>query len=222
MLEYLVEPASSYAHMIDQLVLFNVVVVGFWFLLTEAVLFYFLYKYRWVDGQPAQYVTGKEKHLKQWITWPHYLIIFCDIFIVIGAVYVWYHIKQDKPAPDYTVRIVAQQWAWSFVHPGVDGQIDTEDDIHIGDELHIVADQVYHFKLESQDVQHSFSVPAFRLKQDAWPGREITGWFKATKPGEYDIQCAEMCGIGHGLMPAKLYVETPDQHADWVKSQKTI
>ncbi len=221
-IEFFVEPVSTFAWMIDQLVLFNFVVIGFWFILTEGVFFYFVYKYRWRDGTPALYVTGKEKHLKRWVAWPHYLIILCDVFIVAGAIYVWYHIKQDRPEPDYTVRIIAQQWAWSFVHPGADGQLDTDDDIHVGDELHIVANKTYHFKLESRDVQHSFSVPAFRLKQDAWPGREITGWFEATKPGEYDIQCTEMCGIGHGLMPARLYVETPDQHADWVKSQKTI
>ena len=78
--------------------------------------------------------------------------------------------------------------------------------------------KTYHFILTSRDVLHDFSVPAFRLKQDAIPGREITGWFKPTVAGEYDIQCAEICGVGHGLMPARLYVESAENHAAWVNS----
>ncbi len=63
---------------------------------------------------------------------------------------------------------------------------------------------------------HDFSVPVFRLKQDAIPGRVITGWFKPTRPGEYDIQCAEICGIGHGMMGARIFIETPEEHAAWM------
>ena len=63
---------------------------------------------------------------------------------------------------------------------------------------------------------HSFSVPAFRLKQDAVPGRIITGWFEATETGEYDIQCAEICGVGHGVMGAKIIIETPSEHEAWM------
>jgi len=59
-------------------------------------------------------------------------------------------------------------------------------------------------------------VPVFRLKQDAIPGRIIRGWFQATQTGSYDIQCAEICGIGHALMPARIVIETPEQHAAWL------
>jgi len=65
-------------------------------------------------------------------------------------------------------------------------------------------------------VLHSFSIPVFRLKQDAVPGRVITGWFKPTRTGTYDIQCAEMCGAGHGLMPARVIIESADEHAKWM------
>jgi cytochrome c oxidase subunit 2 len=130
---------------------------------------------------------------------------------------VWYVVKQDLPPADQTVRIVAQQWAWSFVQPGADGRIDTPDDIRTVDDLHLQVDRLYHFKLEARDVLHSLSIPAFRLKQDAIPGRVITGWFKPIRTGTYDIQCAEICGIGHGLMPARVVVETPEQHAAWIR-----
>ena len=78
--------------------------------------------------------------------------------------------------------------------------------------------KTYHFLLESKDVLHSFSVPVFRLKQDAVPGRTITGWFKPTRTGSFDIQCAEICGIGHGVMVGRVVVEPPDRYAEWVAS----
>ena len=79
---------------------------------------------------------------------------------------------------------------------------------------------VYHYKLESEDVLHDFSVPVFRLKQDAIPGRIMTGWFKPTKAGTYDIQCAEMCGIGHGIMGARLYVQSEREYDRWYEKTK--
>ena len=122
------------------------------------------------------------------------------------------------PQADATVRVIAQQWAWTFVHPGRDGILDTADDIKMIDELHVEKGKTYHFELQSRDVLHSFSVPVFRLKQDIIPGRTIRGWFKPILTGGYDIQCAEICGIGHALMPARIIIETPEQHAEWVKT----
>ena len=132
------------------------------------------------------------------------------------AIMVWYNVKQRLPEADSTVRIVAQQWAWNFVHPGPDNELDTEDDINTFNEMHVEEGKVYHYELVSKDVLHDFSVPVFRLKQDAIPGRVMKGWFEPTKVGEHDIQCAEMCGIGHGIMGARIIVETPEEHAAWM------
>ncbi len=216
MMEYFIEAASSYAGEIDGLIVLVTVIVGFWFILCEVVFFGFILRYRRKEGVKADYITGEEKELAKWIHWPHYLIIVCDIFIIYGAVRVWYNIKQDLPPAQQVVRIIAQQWAWSFVHPGPDGKLDTPDDIKTVDELHIQKDIVYHYHLEARDVLHSFSVPVFRLKQDAIPGRVITGWFKPTKTGKFDIQCAEICGLGHGVMAARIVIETPEQHMAWM------
>jgi len=82
-------------------------------------------------------------------------------------------------------------------------------------------EKTYHFRLESRDVLHSFSVPVFRLKQDAIPGRSITGWFQPTLTGEYSVQCAEICGIGHGVMAARIHIEDANQHATWVAGNST-
>jgi cytochrome c oxidase subunit 2 len=129
-------------------------------------------------------------------------------------------VKQDLPPADETVRVIAQQWAWTFVHPGPDRKFDTADDIATNDQLHIKVGTLYHYKAESRDVLHSFSIPVFRLKQDVVPGRVITGWFEATRTGTFDIQCVEMCGIGHALMPARVVIETPEQHAAWLAAQQ--
>ena len=216
MIERYLPAASTYASDIDGLILLIAVLVGFWFVLCELVLFGFIFLYRRRDGVKAGYVTGEEPELTRWIHWQHYLIIVCDIFIIWGAVRVWYDVKQDLPPADHTVRIIAQQWAWTFVHPGADGELDTPDDITTIDELHVQVGKLYHYQLEARDVLHSFSVPVFRLKQDAIPGRVITGWFEPTLTGSYDIQCAEICGIGHGIMGARIVIEGPEQHAAWV------
>jgi cytochrome c oxidase subunit 2 len=222
MIEQLVPAASTYASEIDAVFDLVFVLVGFWFLVTQGVFLWLILRFRSRDGRRAAYVTGELKNEKRWISIPHLLVLVCDIFLIVAAVRVWYNVKQDLPEAEATVRVIAQQWAWSFDHPGPDGKLDTPDDIHLVDELHVENDKLYHFKLVSMDVLHSFSVPAFRLKQDAIPGREITGWFEPNRPGTYDIQCVEICGIGHALMPARIFVETPAQHAAWVASQRPL
>jgi len=222
MIEELVPALSTYAKDIDELIILIAFLVGFWYILCNLAFFFFIVKYRARPGVPTEYNTGEEKELKRWITSPHLLVLVCDIFIIYGAVKVWYDVKQYLPPAQETVRVVGQQWAWSFVHPGPDGKIDTADDIKTVDDLHVQVDKVYHFKLAARDVLHSFSIPVFRLKQDAIPGRIITGWFEATKVGEYDIQCAEICGIGHGVMAGRIFVESAEQHASWVSSQSPL
>ena len=221
-MEYYLEALSTYAGDIDGLIWLIFVLVAPWFVACEALFFYFIIRFREKPGQRAEYITGEEKNHKRWITYPHLLVLVCDLFIVVGAVRVWYDVKQHLPEPYETVRVVGQQWAWSFVHPGPDKKLGTADDIKTVDELHVEVDQVYHIKMEARDVLHSFSVPVFRLKQDVIPGRIITGWFEATKTGTYDIQCAEICGIGHGVMAGRIVIESAEQHAAWVAEQSPI
>lgn len=221
---YSVDVASTYAADIDNLILLILAFVGFWFVLTQAAFFWLIFRFRKKDGVKTQWVTGEVRKEKLWITVPHLLVLVCDVFIIAGAVRVWYDVKQNLPESEtrQTVRVIGQQWAWSFEHPGPDGEIGTADDIRTVDELHLEVDRLYHYKLTARDVLHSFSVPAFRLKQDAIPGREITGWFQPTKTGTYDIQCAEICGIGHGFMGARVVIETPEEHAAWMAEQSSV
>jgi cytochrome c oxidase subunit 2 len=142
------------------------------------------------------------------------------VVILALAISVWYNIKQNLPPADDTIRVIGQQWSWRFVHSGADGELGTKDDVETVDELHLAVNKTYHFKLESADVNHSFSVPVFRLKQDAIPGRIITGWFKPTKTGQYDIQCAEMCGIGHGVMSGRVVIQSNEELQKWLTERQ--
>jgi len=215
-LNSLLPTASTYAGDIDRLFDVITLLVGVPFLIASFLFFSFIVRFMKKDGVPSLYITGTEHKYMKWIHRAHIPILTFDVIIVVMAVHVWYDIKQDLPEADTTIRVTAQQWAWTFTHPGPDNVLDTADDIKTMNELHIAKGTLYHYKLESLDVLHDFSVPAFRLKQDAIPGRVITGWFEPTMTGEFDIQCAEICGIGHGLMPARLYVESPTQHAAWI------
>jgi cytochrome c oxidase subunit II len=218
MWERYITAASTYAHRVDYLFILIALVVGFWLLAAEGMMFWLIFRFRARDGRPTQYITGEEPHLKRWISIPHYIIILCDIVILAGAISVWYQIKQTMPPanPESVVRVIGQQWAWSFQQPGPDGVLDTADDIRTVGELHVVLNTTYHFELLSRDVIHSFAVPAFRLKQDALPGRAIAGWFTPNRVGTYDIQCTQICGIGHAMMAGRIIVETPKDHAAWL------
>ena len=216
MWERYITGASTYAHNIDHLFLLIAALVGFWFIVAETVLFWLIFTFRQKDGRPTQHITGEEKHLVKWITIPHFLVILCDIVILVPAIMVWYNIKEAMPPAEQTVRVIGQQWAWSFQQPGPDGILDTADDIRTVGELHVTVNTTYHFELMSRDVVHSFAVPSFRLKQDAMPGRTITGWFRPNRLGTYDIQCTQICGIGHALMAGRIIVETPQDHAAWL------
>lgn len=218
-MEWIIQSASSFAEDIDNLILMIGVLTGFWLLVAEGILIYFCVKYRKSKNPKAAYISGEKHEEKRWIHIPHNAVLVCDVVIIAFAILVWYRVKQDLPAADETIRVVGKQWSWVITHPGLDKKLGTDDDITTVDEMHLKVDKTYHFKLQAEDVMHSFSIPVFRLKQDAVPGREITGWFKPTKTGEFDLQCAEMCGIGHGIMMGRIKVESEDEHIAWLKSR---
>jgi len=217
LLEMLLPRASTSALEIDVLFDIITILVGFWFVLVFAYFMYLIFRYRRLsDDQKAQYVTGETHKQKQAVEVPHYLILVCDLVVIVFTFIVWYNVKIDLPEPDEEVLIVAQQWAWTFHHEGPDGVLRTDDDIIKVNELHVKKDTVYTYYLEATDVMHSFSVPVFRLKQDAIPGRVISGWFEPNKTGEWDIQCAEMCGVAHGIMGARIHIHTDEEYSQWV------
>ena len=137
MIDSLVPSGSSFSGDIDGLFLLVVVITGFWFLATLGMFLWMLVRFRARPGVPAEYVTGSEPHLKSWITVPHALIILCDVLLIAGAIRVWYNVKQWMPTEAEPIGVIAQQWAWTFVHAGPDGELDTPDDVALIDELHV-------------------------------------------------------------------------------------
>ncbi|HEY2708521.1 MAG TPA: cytochrome c oxidase subunit II [Caulobacteraceae bacterium] len=113
----------------------------------------------------------------------------------------------QPPANSIVIDVVAKQWMWKFEHPGGQREID---------DLHVPAGRDVRLSMISQDVIHSFFVPALRIKQDVLPGRYTSLWFNADRPGVYDLRCAQFCGMDHSLMIGRLVVLSPAQYASWL------
>jgi cytochrome c oxidase subunit 2 len=117
---------------------------------------------------------------------------------------------QRPPADAMVINCVARQWMWKFQHPSGRREID---------ELHVPVGRPVRMKMISEDVIHSFYVPAFRAKQDVLPGRFTTAWFEATKPGTYHLFCAEYCGTQHSKMVGKVHVMSPTEYEAWLSGK---
>jgi cytochrome c oxidase subunit 2 len=207
---------SSYARDIDGVFAFIYYLTAFIFLLVTVLMVWFLIQYRnRGDGRRATYTHGNTVLELTWTIIP--TIVFVGIWFVSRTT--WADIKAKVPPPDVQVRVTSKQFAWSMAYPGPDGQFNTTDDKQINNELHVPVDKVVHVVLLSEDVIHSFFVPSFRIKQDAVPGHTIDVWFKATKPGRYELPCAELCGPGHSGMRGWVNVYSDAEYQQWV--QKT-
>jgi cytochrome c oxidase subunit 2 len=216
MIESILPQVSSFAGDIDFLIGLIAVITLLWFFAAQAIFLGFIFKFRAKPGVKAMHIDGYDPKHKRWITYPHNAVLVFDVLILIFAVRVWNHVKLDLPEKaDDTVKVVAQRWAWSFQHSGADGTLNTADDVFTADVLHVKRGANVVFIGTSRDVLHSFSVPVFRLKQDVIPGREGTGWFRAEKAGTFDIQCTEICGIGHGVMGGRIVVHEPAEYDAW-------
>ena len=137
-----------------------------------------------------------------WIVTPS--IIFMGIFVWGAKIYFDIERPPDNAIPMYAV---AKQWMWKIQHP--EGQREIN-------ELHIPVGRPVKLTMTSQDVIHSFFVPAFRTKQDVVPGRYTTTWFEATQPGKYHLFCAEYCGTKHSGMIGYIYAMSPADYQTWL------
>jgi cytochrome c oxidase subunit 2 len=124
----------------------------------------------------------------------------------------------DRAAADpRTVRIEvnAHQWAWDARYAGPDGTFGTADDVITLNDIRVPLGTPVVIQLASTDVIHSFSLPNFRVKQDAVPGTINRLWFSAKELGEFDIACAQHCGVAHYKMRGQLTVLSPEGFAAW-------
>jgi cytochrome c oxidase subunit 2 len=137
-------------------------------------------------------------------------IIPLGLFLVM---FVWgaliYFRVFTPPANSMNIYVVGKQWMWKAEHPGGQHEINA---------LHVPTGRAVQLTLISQDVFHSFSVPAFRVKREAIPGRYTTVWFEATVPGTYHLFCTQYCGTNHSQMTGDIVVMTPEDFRKWLAS----
>ncbi len=209
--------ASTFAGDIDFLYYVILVITGIAFVVVEVGLVVFAIKYRARPGRKAQYIEGSTRAEIVWTTVPAVTLVI--IGLMSGGV--WNHIKGRNSVPPNAIPygVHVKQFEWNFTYRGPDGQLGTGDDFTLRNQLHIPVNQPVELRLIAEDVIHSFFVPAFRVKQDAVPGMDIEVWFEATEVGEYEIACAELCGLGHYRMRATVMVHSAEDYQQWLSDR---
>lgn len=213
------ENISTFGGEIDGVFYLIYYIVGFWFLLSEAALIYFVFRFRRRDGRSARYLRGESLRELTWILAPAAIVLVLDLGIDAAGAHVWDKVKTHIPKGDVHLEVVAKQFEWRIHYPGADSQLDTDDDFVMGTELHVPAGKDIRVTLRSEDVLHSFFLPNVRLKQDVVPGRAIDVWFNVTKPGTYELGCAELCGFGHYTMRGVLVVHEAAEYERWLQDR---
>ncbi len=194
--------ASTGARNVDALYIFLVLIAAFMSVAIFTMILIFALRYRRRKGVHAEQIEGS---MALEITWS---VVPLGIFMVIfawGAIV--YFQERTPPRGANEVYVVAKQWMWKLEHE--EGQREIN-------ELHVPVGRDVKLIMTSQDVIHSFYVPAFRIKQDVLPGRYTTAWFRATKPGTYHLFCAEYCGSQHSGMIGQVVVLEPAQYQAWL------
>lgn len=229
---------------IDQLITVLHVFMAILFIGWGIFLVYCLVKFRARPGHKASYQLPKAKTSK----YAEIGVAGFEAVLLLGfSMPIWAEVKDEIPEPSdaQTVRVIAQQFAWQFHYPGADGKFgkshvelmdpatnpvgldrendpDAADDIWATNLLSVPVDQNIRVELMSRDVIHSFYVPVLRVKQDVIPGMKITTWFRVEPDAagqSHDVQCAQLCGLGHGTMRGKIMFQTAAQHQAWLDEQ---
>ena len=230
---------SAHGAGIDQLINVVHVFMLVLFIGWGAFFVFCLVRFRSRSGHKAE---TQVKHFKV----PMYLeigILLFEIFLLVFlSSPIWYEVKTAFPAEKdaLVVNILAEQFAWNIHYPGKDGKFGTTkpelmdgtnpigldraseggaDDIFTINNLHIPVNKPVIVHLQSKDVIHSFFLPVMRVKQDAIPGQSIPLWFQATQTGEFEIACAQLCGIGHYRMRGQFFVDTPENFDKFIAEE---
>lgn len=208
--------ASTFVGEIDWLYYAILWVTGIAFVATEAALVWFLIRYRARPGVKARYYHGS---VRAEVTWTSVTAVAVLVLGVLSAGG-WNRIKgRDSVPPDAIPIIIhARQFEWVITYPGPDLELGTADDFTVRNQLHVPVDRAINATLTSEDAIHSFFVPAWRVKQDAVPGMRIQVWFQPTQTGQFEIACAELCGLGHYRMKGSVTVHSQEDFDQWHRS----
>ena len=229
---------STHGWEIDRLIIVVHWIMVLLFVGWFAFLVYALFRFRARAGHKAEYHT---KHFKT-PTFLEVLVAITEVILLCAFSFpIWHHYREiPTPANALQVRVVAEQFAWNVQYPGADGVFGKadpklmnstnplgldasdpagNDDIATINQLHIPVGVPVVVHLSSKDVIHSFFLPVMRVKQDAIPGQAATVWFQATRPGEFEIACAQLCGLGHYRMRGSFIVDEKDAYEKWTAEQ---
>src|ERR1700744_2185943 len=195
--------ASKIAPQMDALYFFMVLVslIGLTIVILLVTSFSILYRR---ERHPvATQIEGSTLLEATWTIIPLGLFL---LMFVWGALL--YFRIYTPPANAMNIYVVGKQWMWKIEHPGGQHEINA---------LHVPTGQPVQLTIISQDVFHSFSIPAFRVKREAIPGRYTSVWFEATEPGTYHLFCTQYCGTNHSQMIGEVVVMTPDDFKKWLQ-----
>jgi cytochrome c oxidase subunit 2 len=232
------EQISEHGGAIDAQFIRTLVVVAISFISAQVVLGYFIWRFRGRGTGRATYTHGSVK-LEVGL-----MLLTAVVFVTLAAMgqKVWAQLHLREAPPDAVqIEVTAQQFAWNIRYPGADGKfgrtavkfvddqtnpvgVDPQDpagkdDVVSVNRMAVPVNRPIQVTLRSKDVTHSFFVPVLRLKQDAVPGMQIPIHFKAMKTGEYEIACAELCGLTHFKMKGYLMVMSDQEFATWLKER---
>lgn len=197
------EQASSLAGDVDALYFFLIAVSGFFAVLISIAIIIFAVKYRRrKDDEVGAVIHGSTALEVAWSVVPLVIVLF--IFGWSASVYL---AISRPPRGAMDIYVVGKQWMWKIQHPEGRREIN---------ELHIPVGRPIRLTMGSEDVIHSFFIPAFRVKADVVPGRFTTLWFQATKPGRYHLFCTEYCGAQHSGMIGWIEAMEPAAFQAWL------
>ena len=209
------------------------------FILICLFMVYCTFKFSYKEGRNVEYKPEDNK-LEKILTVATTLGVAA---LLAPGLIVWNEFI-NTPKNALNIEVMAWQWGWQYRLPGEDGKLGTvqvakisdenpfginlddpngKDDVLIqSDELHLKTNRPVQILLRSVDVLHNFYVPQFRSKMDAIPGIITYYWFEPNKVGEYEVLCAEYCGLGHYGMRAKVVVENEQNYENWLNEQETF
>ena len=194
--------ASKQAPQVDALLVFMTLVSLVGLVLVGLLVTAFSIMYRREKHPVAVQIEGSTLLEATWTIIPLGLFL---IMFVWGSVL--YFRIYTPPANAMNIYVVGKQWMWKAEHPGGQHEINS---------LHVPTGRPIQLTLISQDVFHSYSIPAFRVKREAIPGRYTTVWFEPTLPGTYHLFCTQYCGTQHSGMVGEVIVQTPDEYKKWL------
>jgi len=200
---------------------------------------YCIFKFSYKEGRRAEY-KPEDKKLERILTWATTIGV---VALLAPGLIIWnQYVNVPKNALE--VDVMAWQWGWQYRLPGEDGKLGTtkvinindnnpfgintddpygQDDVIIqSDVLNLKTNRPVKILLRSVDVLHNWYVPQFRSKMDAVPGVVTFYWFEPNKVGEYEVLCAEYCGVGHYAMRGTVIVQDEKNYNQWLSEQETF